>query len=114
MSKREDIILLEDINECIEKIQRYSNGLTISIFLQDEKSQDAIARNFEIMGEAASRLSEEFRAKHININWRLLKDFRNKLIHVYEIIDYSIVWNAIQVELPSIQSGILLLLQTLK
>lgn len=114
MSKREDIILLEDINECIVKIQRYSNGLTISIFLQDEKSQDAIARNFEIMGEAASRLSEEFRAKHTNINWRLLKDFRNKLIHVYEIIDYSIVWNAIQIELPSIQSGIQLLLQTLK
>ncbi|MFV4189429.1 HepT-like ribonuclease domain-containing protein, partial [Mycobacterium tuberculosis] len=41
-------------------------------------------------------------------------DFRNKLIHVYEIIDYSIVWNAIQIELPSIQSGIQLLLQTLK
>ncbi len=114
MSKREDIILLEDINECIERIQRYSNGLTISIFLQDEKLQDAIARNFEIMGEAASRLSEEFRAVHTTINWRLLKDFRNKLIHVYEIIDYSIVWNAIQIELPSIQSGIQFLLQTLK
>jgi len=99
MSKRDDIVLLQDIQECIDKITKYINGLNLSMFLSDEKTQDAVARNFEIIGEAAARMSEEFKIANPGVHWRILKDFRNKLIHVYEIIDYSIVWNAIQNEL---------------
>ena len=106
MSKRDDIVLLQDIQECINKINKYINGLDLSMFLSDEKTQDAVARNFEIIGEAASRMSEEFKIAYPHINWRILKDFRNKLIHVYEIIDYSIVWNAIQKELSLINQQI--------
>jgi len=96
MSKRNDLILLQDILECIEKINKYILDLNLSSFLSDEKTQDAVARNFEIIGKAASRLSDGFRNANPHINWRILKDFRNKLIHVYEIIDYTIVWSAVK------------------
>lgn len=112
MSKRDDLILLEDILECIEKINKYVLNLDLSAFLSDEKTQDAVARNFEIIGEAASRLSEGFRTANPQVNWRILKDFRNKLIHVYEIIDYTIVWSAIQNELSAIRLQIKTIIDT--
>ncbi len=102
MSKRDDIILLEDIIESIGKIISYTNGMTLQMFLEDGKTRDAVARNFEIMGEAVSRMNSEFKKMHKHINWVDIKDFRNVLIHSYEIIDYSIVWSIRQNKLPSV------------
>ena len=100
MSKRDDIILLEDIVESIEKINRYTNNLHLPIFLSDEKTQVAVARNFEIMGEAVARMNNDFKVLNAHISWQSLKDFRNILIHAHEIIDYSLVWDTIKRELP--------------
>lgn len=100
MSKRDDVVLLQDIIESIEKISRYTNELQLPFFLTDEKTQDAVARNFEIIGEAISRMSIDFKNHHADINWQLIKDFRNILIHAYEIIDYALVWDTIQNKLP--------------
>lgn len=114
MSKRDDTVLLEDIVESNEKINRYTNDLHQSIFLSDEKTQDAVARNFEIMGEAVTRMSNEFKNLYEHINWQYLKDFRNILIHAYEIIDYSLVWDTIKKELPSVYEQAKDLLNKLK
>ena len=114
MSKRDDTILLEDIIESIEKINRYTNDLQLSVFLSDEKTQDAVARNFEIMGEAVARMSTEFKTLNEQISWQYLKDFRNILIHAYEIIDYSLVWDTIKKELPSVYEQTKDLLNKLK
>ncbi len=102
MSKRDNIILLEDIIESIEKIKSYTENMTLPQFLSDQKTKDAVARNFEIMGEAVARMTSEFKNVHTHINWLVLKDFRNVLIHSYEIIDYSIVWSIVQKKLPSV------------
>ena len=102
MSKRDDIVLLEDIIESIEKINTYTRGMAIADFLADQKTKDAVARNFEVMGEAVSRMNSEFRSLHAHISWKDLKEFRNILIHAYEIIDYSLVWTTIQKELPTL------------
>ena len=58
MSKRSDIDLLDDILICMEKIQSYFNGLTYEQFANDSKTQDAIIRNIEIIGEATKHLSD--------------------------------------------------------
>src|SRR5438067_137493 len=102
MSKRDDIILLEDIIESIENIKDYTEAMTLQMFLADRKTKDAVARNFEIMGEAVARMNSEFKNTHIQINWLILKDFRNILIHSYEIIDYSVVWSIIKNKLPGV------------
>lgn len=100
MSKRDDIVLLQDIIESIENIDEYTLGLTLQDFLPDRKTQDAVARNFMIVSEAIARMSSEFKSLHSEVEWKELKDFRNVLIHSYEIIDYSVVWHNIKEEMP--------------
>ena len=68
MSNRQPILLVEDIIESWEKILLYTNGLTFEQFISDSKTVDAVVRNFEIIGEAANRLPEEFKDKNPGID----------------------------------------------
>ncbi len=63
MSKRNEKLLLKDILESIDKIFDYTNDMSKEEFLSDEKTKDAVVRNFEVIGEAASKLSEELKSK---------------------------------------------------
>jgi uncharacterized protein with HEPN domain len=92
MSKRQPSLLIEDIIDSGNKILAYTAGLTIEQFLEDDKTVDPVIRNFEIIGEAAGNLPEEFRLKHADIDWRRIKGFRNRIVHEYFGIDYEIVW----------------------
>ncbi|KAF0202470.1 MAG: hypothetical protein FD170_1937 [Bacteroidetes bacterium] len=56
MSKRDLVLLLEDILEAAQKIKRYSSGLNYEAFIDDDKTMDAVVRNFEIIGEAAKSI----------------------------------------------------------
>lgn len=64
MSKRENFLLLEDMLDSSLKIKKYTDGLDFDYFLNDEKTIDAVARNFEIIGEAANRLDKDFKKIH--------------------------------------------------
>lgn len=57
---------------------------------------DAVVRNFEIIGEAASRVNPDFRNKYPEIEWNRLRGFRNRIVHEYFGIDYEIVWEIIE------------------
>mgnify|MGYP000926762381 CR=1 FL=1 len=92
MSKREPHLLIEDIIESANKILLYTNNLTFEAFQKDNKTIDAVIRNFEIIGEAANRLSDDFKDKYPNIDWHRIRGFRNRIVHDYFGIDYSIVW----------------------
>lgn len=114
MSERSDKLLLDDIFECINTIEFYTNSIDDDFFLSDKKTQDAVSRNFSIIGEAASRLSNNFKQQHTLVNWREVKDFRNKLIHEYFGVNPDIVWNIIQNELPGLKTSILNIMQSFK
>ena len=92
MSKRAPQLLLEDIIASANKILSYTNGLTYEQFLEDEKTVDAVIRNFEIIGEAANRLPEEIKEQFPDIDWHRIRGFRNRIVHDYMGIDYKIVW----------------------
>ena len=81
MSKWEDRFLLEDILESTSKILEYVLDLNFESFLKDEKTKDAVTRNFEIIGEASNRLSESIKEKNHNIDWVRLRGFRNRIVH---------------------------------
>ena len=66
--------------------------MSFNDFIADSKTVDAVVRNFEIIGEAANRLPEEFREKYPEIDWHRIRGFRNRIIHDYFGIDYAIVW----------------------
>jgi len=92
MSKREPNLLLGDILESAHKILDYTKGQTFDDFKIDSKTVDAVIRNFEIIGEAANRLPEEFKDRFQEIDWHRIRGFRNRIVHDYFGIDYSIVW----------------------
>ena len=92
MSEREIILLLEDILNASEKIISYTSEMSFNDFINDDKTIDAVVRNFEIIGEAANRVSEDFKSSHPEIEWRRMIGFRNRIIHEYFGIDYEMVW----------------------
>ncbi len=78
----------------------YVDDLSYDKFIKDRKTYSAVIREFEIIREATSHLSNDIIQKYHSILWRDLKDFRNILIHEYFGVDFEIVWNVIQQDLP--------------
>lgn len=113
MSKRDDNVLLGDIIESIDHINDYTKDISLEVFLKDQKTKDAVARNFEIMGEAVARMNKQFKTTYAHINWKDLKEFRNIIIHAYEVVDYSLVWDTIKKELPPLYAQVKDLLNSL-
>lgn len=77
MSKRRPTLLVEDILESARKILEYTEGMNYEQFIRDGKTVDAVIRNFEIIGEAASRLPEEFKSSYPLVDWQRIRGFRN-------------------------------------
>lgn len=102
MPKRDDNLLLGDIQEAGNKILRYTQGVNYAAFVHNEEKIDAVIRNFEIIGEAASNLSPALRQKHSQIPWRRIIGYRNRLVHEYFGVDLQIVWKIIETELPQL------------
>jgi uncharacterized protein with HEPN domain len=106
MSERSDVLLLEDINDAINKIERYTIGCTADSFIQDEKTADAVVRNLEIIGEAANRLSKDFIEQHSNIEWRKIIGLRHRIVHEYFGVDLDLVWQIITSDLPELKKDL--------
>lgn len=102
MSKRSDAVYLQDIIESIELIQNYIGDSTQFEFSQNIMMQDAINRRFEIIGEAASSISNEFKSMHSEIPWKLMKDMRNKLAHEYYGVSDVTIYRTIKIDLPQL------------
>jgi uncharacterized protein with HEPN domain len=71
-------------------------------FSEDLKTQDAVIRNLEIIGEAAKNLSDAVRARHALIPWRNIAGMRDRLIHHYFGVSLDVVWQVASVELPGV------------
>jgi uncharacterized protein with HEPN domain len=102
MPKRQDEILLTDIISNIRMVIDFTSGYNFSSFSKDVKTQYATDRCFEIIGEAARNLSEEFILTNPSIEWHKLIAFRNVLIHEYFRVDRNIQWNIIENTLPGL------------
>lgn len=106
MSKRNPELLVNDILESGRKILAYTEKMTFKEFTADSKTVDAVIRNFEIIGEAANRLPEEYKEQHENIDWLRIRGFRNRIVHDYFGIDFQIVWQIKETFLPEMISNL--------
>ena len=79
-------------------------------FLASSLIQDAVYRNFEIIGEATKRISEELRSMDANIPWRTIAGLRDVLIHQYDRVDALAVWVVIENDLDRLQTNLEILL----
>ena len=102
---RSDHERLLDIQEAIKNIVKYAiRGK--DAFDSDELIQSWIVRNLQIIGEASSRLSNDFRNAHTEVEWSKIIGMRNVLVHDYFGIDKTIVWAAVENELPDLKRQI--------
>ena len=104
--KKDPLVYIDDIRDSIEAIKRYTAGLTKEDFLNSTEKQDAVYRRLELIGEAANRLSDEFRNRYHQIPWNKIIGMRNVLIHEYDSIDLDRVWETIQKDIPQLEEYI--------
>ena len=97
---REAHLLLQDIIESGEAIEAYVSGLDYAAFNADQLRVDAVARRFEIIGEAVKKLPPELTAEASEVPWRAIAGFRDILAHAYFDTDNSIIWNSAKEHLP--------------
>ena len=102
MKKRGDKFLIEDIIQTIEKIWEYIGDTDIETFRLNDLLTSAVERKYEIIGEAASKLSEEIKNNTKLIPWHKLTAIRNIVIHGYFVVDLDILFNTSKKELPDL------------
>ncbi len=103
---KDDRVYLLHIRDAIQHILSYTDGGR-DCFFTDRKTQDAVARNLEIIGEAAKHLSQSLKEAHPDISWKSIAGMRDKLIHDYFGIDLQLVWDVVERDLPLLNRKIL-------
>jgi uncharacterized protein with HEPN domain len=89
-----------DILDSIKKIQNYVAGMEFDNFQKDEKTIDAVIRNFIVIGEAARHVPDDISAKYPNIPWQVMGDMRNFAVHEDWGVELSTIWKTIRDDLP--------------
>jgi len=110
-TSRDDRVYLEHILEAAGKAARYLQGIDEAGFRVDTLVQDGVIRQLEIMGEAAKRVSSEYRSAHPDIPWQDMAGMRDKLIHDYFGVDIMQVWLTATEDLPPLINRIVHLIR---
>lgn len=98
--KKDPLVYIQHIKICIEKIIAYTDGMDEAGFIKNTMVQDAVIRNFEIIGEAVKNIDVDFRRKYENVEWKKISGMRDKLIHDYIGVDNWAVWGVVQNIIP--------------
>jgi uncharacterized protein with HEPN domain len=99
-------------DECIFIISVIAEDTTKEDFLNDETLKRAIVRSLEIIGEATKQIPIDFKLKWESINWKNMAGMRDRLIHDYMGVNYSIVWDVAKNKIPELHNQIILVLAT--
>jgi len=102
---RDDRLYLIHICECIDRIEKYTCSGKKEFF-ENTKTQDAVLRNLQTLGESARHASEELKANHPEVKWRRIVGFRNVLVHEYLGLKLDLVWEVVDQFLPELKSTI--------
>jgi uncharacterized protein with HEPN domain len=98
-----DKFFVNSISEEIKKIESFVKDITYEDFLKDEKLQYAVYKTFENIGEASKNISQKTKQKHLEIPWKDMAGFRDKLSHSYFGVDIKRVWKAICKDIPGVK-----------
>ncbi len=111
--QKDNTFFLSHILESIERIYTYLGDMSQEQFLNNSLVQDACIRQLEIIGEAVKNISPDIRNRHNELPWQDIAGMRDKLIHHYFGIDYELVWNTINEDLPILKREISLIIKEL-
>jgi uncharacterized protein with HEPN domain len=111
MSKRDPYLFLTDMLESIEKVERYTAGLSFDEFEANDMVLDAVVRNLEIIDEAARQIPASLLEQYTQVEWSRVIGFRNIVIHAYFAVDVEIVWTIATQRLPDLEAVLREMLQ---
>jgi uncharacterized protein with HEPN domain len=101
-SNERDVASLWDMVQAIRQIQTYTNEQTLDRYLASTLLQDAVERRFEILGEAARRVSIQFQREHSEVDWRNVIGLRNIIVHRYDQVKQETLWSITKTVLPGL------------
>lgn len=104
--KKDDKIYLNHILLSIKKVEKYTSMMDLQTFIDDEVIQDAVVRQFEIIGEASNHVSDVTTKRIPDFPWKDIVSMRNILIHDYFEVDLKDVWNTVKNDLPVLKHSI--------
>ncbi|MEX5218589.1 MAG: DUF86 domain-containing protein [Nitrospiraceae bacterium] len=96
---KDDRVYLLHIRDAIRNIIEYTTTGQVD-FVADRKTQDAVIRNLEIIGEASKRVSDSLKSAHPDVAWKPIAGMRDKLIHDYFGVNVKLVWDVVERDLP--------------
>ena len=96
-------IYIEHMLESLDRIEQYVSGGREE-FMTSDMIQDAVVRNLQTMTESSQRLSDDFKQRHAEIDWRAMVGFRNVITHNYLGLDLDLIWETIKKELPALRT----------
>ena len=102
---KDDRVYLLHIHDSLANIREYTNSGR-EFFFKDRKTQDAVVRNLEIIGEAVKHLSASLTTSHPSIPWKQIAGMRDKLIHEYFGVDLTLIWDVVATGLPDLNRTI--------
>lgn len=100
--KREVLQFLQDIAEMMTHIQAFTAGMDFDAFIKDTKTNFAVFRALEVIGEAAKQIPDDVRERHPHIPWKRMAGMRDRLIHGYFGVDFDIVWETASRLIPEL------------
>jgi uncharacterized protein with HEPN domain len=103
LPRRDWRLRLRDILGAVERIQRFTEGLVLESFCQDERTVAAVSYELVVIGEAAAHVPEDVRSTAPDVPWRVMSDMRNVVAHGYFGVDLSIVWQTATQDVPRLR-----------
>jgi len=111
MPSRDWHFRIQDILECMSRINGYTAGMTYETFCANQLVIDAVVRNLEVIGEAANHVPAGIQQRYPDLPWVEMRGIRNLLIHEYFGISIEIVWKTVQENLPPVEPKLQALLR---